>query len=143
MKTYTAPGTIISAEALPFRPYRGVHVVVRDIFGAARYQEIAEWYDRVHIPDVLAIEGMLGCSWFKARSARALPNEAMGHPKDRHVWVYYLDDAPLAVSARIRETMPRLRKEGRVIDAGDAAEIILSGPYETIRDPRDYDWRTR
>jgi hypothetical protein len=56
-----APAALVSDEALPFRPHRGVYVIVEQGPGpAAAADGFWRWHDTEHVPAVLATDGVAG-----------------------------------------------------------------------------------
>lgn len=141
IKGYVSPRIDISPDALPWRPHTGVFVVMKDISG--RRQEIAQWHDRVHIPDVLNVRGVMGCYWFQSRGDAHASAGDIGNPPNRQTFLYYLDEDPLEVMEELRAKAQEWSAAGRLLDTDGASELILAGPYETIADPRSYDWNER
>lgn len=66
VKASAAPRVLVTPEAVPFRPHRGVLVAVADILDRRKYEAVAQWLDRVHIPDVLQVPGVAGVYWFES-----------------------------------------------------------------------------
>ncbi len=119
--TAAAPRVLVSAEAVPYRPNRGVYVVVREGTSSASDADLAE--------ALLAHDGVAGV-WTFATDSRF----------DRHGWraadktitVCYLDAAPLTLASRLGQVAQ---------DVSDAPgrPVLFSGPFETIT-PWSWDW---
>jgi hypothetical protein len=159
----------ISPEALPFRPYRGVFIVMADVVEPATEAEAIRWYEEIRIPDMLSLEGILGVYWFRCREAAFQQNVGMGgesaawwradnehvhhvstaqqpvvgDPLHRYVFLYYLDADPLEMAGRIREGEAVWDAAGRSVDESRTLRRVLAAPYEQIEDPRHYDWPNR
>ena len=136
LKTFSAPGLDISAEALPFRPCRGVYLEMAVIPQGKESKQISRWYDEVHIPQILGVKGVLGAYWYYDGSLYGGAT-AMEDAQDMHVWTYYLGEDPLHVTNSIREAV------GKNNDKLPTVRAILSGPYEAIGYPLHYDWHKR
>ena len=133
-----APRVIVSAEAIPYRPNRGVYFVMRAWNGRGRGRghgtgRRLSRAARAAADDELAArlvgaDGVAGV-WTFASSPRF----------DRHSWdtgersmtLCYLDDEPLLVAPQL---------DGIVGDgAADTGSVVLAGPFETIV-PWEWDW---
>ncbi len=143
LKAYVAPRLPISPEAVPFRPHRGVFVVMKDLLDLSKRQELAQWHDQVHVPDVLTVKGVTGCYWFESWTRERAPSSGPGHPEQRWVFLYYLDEDPLEMMADLPKKQAEWRAAGRAYDASQSMEVVLAGPYQTIDDPERYDWRAK
>jgi len=111
-ETVAAPRVLVSAAAVPYRPHRGVYVVVEgpteaDLTGA-----------------LLAQQGVAGAWAFTTDPALTSRRWTAGA---RRITVAWLDDAPLAVADRIAP-----------IVAGRSG-VEFAGPFETIT-PWQWGW---
>ena len=113
--TSAAPRVLVSAAAVPFRPNRGVYVIV---------EEAGNDYDADALPRVPGVAGL----WtFATDDALASPRWTEGA---RRITVAWLDDDPLTVAAGIAPLVaPR-------------AGVAFAGPFETIT-PWQWDWFDR
>jgi len=140
LKAYVSPRLPISPEAIPFTPHRGVFVVIKDVVDVEKQQELAQWHDQIHVPDVLKVRGVAGCCWYESRGDVRSSNPGPGRPERRWVFVYYLDDDPLEMMADLPNRQAEWRAAGRCYDTGQSVEVLMAGPYQTIDDPQNYDW---
>jgi hypothetical protein len=102
LDVYAAPRVLISAEALPYRPNRGIYVLVEDLAQP----------DRFDIPHPSSIPGVAG--WWTFGSG------------GRQITVCYLDDDPLTVAASLRPALVK-RWDGaalRPVFAGPLETIV-------------------
>ncbi len=139
IKGYVSPRIEVSPEALPFRPSRGVLVVMADATDAEREPELAKWYDQVQIPDMLTVKGVMGAYWFRSRGTPHAGDGTVGDPVNRHVFLYYLDEDPLSVMAELKSQTAEWRRTGRMLDTTRSMRTILAGPYMNIDNPRRFD----
>ena len=140
MKAYAAPRTRISPEAMPYRPNRGVFVVVHEPVEPAdpeRIDEWLEWLDLVHYPDMLEVDGVAGVWTFATHEAVA-GGVDQAHRAQR-VAVYYLDDEPVRVLAKMTERGSELREAGRMPNFSNSMKLLFAGPFETVT-PWKWDW---
>ncbi|MFZ4584310.1 MAG: hypothetical protein ACOYNI_03700 [Acidimicrobiia bacterium] len=111
---HAAPRVLVSDEAVPWRPTRGLWVTV-DALDVA-----------VDVDAALALPGVAGTWAFAGNQA-----EYADHPwntNDLRIRVWYLDDDPLAVGDALADLVGQ-PADGR----------IFSGPFETIT-PWEWNW---
>ena len=100
---------------MPFRPHRGVYVIVEELGG----DDVAD--------ALLTVPGVAGVWTFATDAALSSPRWTDG---DRRITVAWLDDDPLAVAAGVAPLVaPR-------------AGVEFAGPFETIT-PWEWDWFDR
>ena len=63
---HAAPRVLVSADAVPFRPHRGVHLIVDRPAGTDGMDGWWRWHDAEHVPAVLATEGVAGMLSFRS-----------------------------------------------------------------------------
>jgi hypothetical protein len=132
VKCYGAPGALVSPEAIPYRPHRGVVVTVADVVERGRSDDVARWLDDVHVPDLLTVPGVAGVWTFQAmsRAATTLP----ANPPTRSVQLCWLDDDP----ARVAEAIAK--KTGEVPFPDTTWHVAYRRAVEPV-DPRGpFDW---
>ena len=126
VKTYAAPTTAIDADAIPYRPNRGVFVTAQaDADGASESTlgEARRWYDEVHIPDLLGVRGVAGCWWFEDTEGRTIR-------------VYWLDEEPSVFVDDLKAKTPAMT----MIDLRTAYKTLLVGGYQSIPWDSTFDW---
>lgn len=135
VKGYASPRVLVSADALVFRPNRGVFLTVEEVrepAGAAADDYFA-WCDRVLVPRVLADPGVAG-AWTFASDPRlgthAIPALAPG----LRVHVYYLDDDPVAIAASVSDRVGDREPHHRGL-----VRDLYRGPLLSIT-PWQWDW---
>lgn len=117
-----APRVLVSAEAVPYRPNRGVYVVVAPAVQAVQLDP----------SDVLDVDGVAGVWTFGPLEVGRTPEPSRGDASAHHVTVCYLDEEPLAVVPRLEPRLARRWADG-------VAAPLLAGPFETIL-PWHWDW---
>ncbi len=133
LEAAAAPRVLISAEAVPYRPHRGVYVIVdepRDRTGLDRY---LQWCHGEHHPALLASPGVVGVWTFASTPAWAREFDT----GDRRVTVCWLDDDPLVAATAI-DALEAARRE----QFDDVMHATFAGPLETIT-PGAWDWFER
>jgi len=140
IKNCAAPRTRISPEALPYRPNRGVFVVVHEPVEPVEPEQVDaynEWLDVVHYPEMLEIDGIAGFWAFAEHEAVAGGSaRALGA---RRVTVYYLDDDPLDVVARMNERASAMAETHHQPDFSGTMKLLFAAPLETVT-PWEWDW---
>jgi hypothetical protein len=129
LETAVAPRVLISAEALPYRPNRGVYIVVEE--PALASNEYLHWLHTEHAPALCALEGVAGL-WNFATSPTF--SDHPWKPGNRRVTVIYLDGDVLPAAARI-DVLDAHRRERF---AGETS-TVFAGPFETIT-PWQWSW---
>jgi len=127
----------VSAESVPYRPNRGVYVVVRD--GSALAPDAALSTEALG-RDGRAEDEPLAGALLEVDGVAGVWTFATDHRFDAHRWrpgnktitVCYLDAEPLTVTSRLSEVV-----------RGEAAQmgwsVVFAGPLETIT-PWRWDW---
>src|SRR5262245_30696576 len=88
----SAPRALVSDEVVPFRPHRGVLVVVEEPTGK-RPDRWLQWLQTDHHPRVLEVPGTAGACVYGSTRAWTIPSAARGDAM--YTTVLYLDDDPL------------------------------------------------
>ncbi|MEV5829450.1 hypothetical protein AB0L25_28195 [Spirillospora sp. NPDC052242] len=139
VKGYAHPRVRVSADVLPFRPNRGLHISLTELadpHSESAHEQFA-WHDTMRIPDLLTCDGVAGAwtfSYFGPQEHGTLPftprtKRGAGSLRMR---VLYLDEDPVEVAREIRERERQWDAAGRGAPAPDAERVLLSGPVRTI-----------
>lgn len=119
-QVHAAPRVLVSAEAVPYRPNRGVYVVVEEAGPAG---------DDAPVAAALEVPGVAGAWTFEA-------SPGLGEPRWRNeglrIIVCYLDDEPVEVAARLGPVLTPPAGAG-------ARRSRFAGPFEMIT-PWHWDW---
>jgi hypothetical protein len=67
--------------------------------------EFNEWYDNVHIPDLLAIPGMLSAQRYDLRDAEIYRMEGATQPEHRYLLIYEMEGDVDAILQEIQENV--------------------------------------
>jgi hypothetical protein len=131
---YAAPRVLVSGEAIPFRPHRGVYLLVEEPARGGDTAAWMRWHHRDHVPALLAVDGVAGAYVFRSSTLLGMgPDQGVRFgvpvwdPGDRIVTVVYLDDDVAATSARLE---PVLRT--RWTAAAGAVAPELAGPFRSM-----------
>jgi len=122
LRWYAAPAAQISPEVVPFRPHRGVLLLVEE---PAR-DEVAtwlQWLHAEHFPRLLDQPGVAGAWMYGTTNTWKLHPRCEGPAQ--YTTVIYLDDDPLA-------TIETLRSEVESRWESGAARALFAGPLRTM-----------
>src|SRR5579885_854022 len=99
---------------------KGLWLVATKCTDPAREEEFNRWYEGTHLPDLLAVPGIVAARRYKL-SGPANPKE----PDAQYLAVYEIDsDTPEAVAnTALQEHGPRWRAAGRMIDCIQASSL--------------------
>ena len=139
-----APRVLVSADAVAFRPNRGVYVVVRDCdrSGETGPGTPGPGPRRRRRPERSRVEtedGRLGAAMVEHDGVAGVWTFGTDSRFDRHPWrpghktvtVCYLDAEPLAVAPALNDLVRA--------HADDSSRVVWAGPMETIT-PWRWDW---
>ena len=119
---YAAPQAQISPEVVPFRPHRGVVVIIEEPAG----DEVASWLQWLHsqhFPAVLATPGVAGAWMYGSSHTWKLHRAAQGDPQ--YTTVIYLDEDPLATTKGLTALVEERWRSG-------AVRPLFAGPLRTM-----------
>ncbi len=128
LEASSAGRVLVSSEAVPYRPHRGVFVIVEEPVGPLD-DEHAQWLHREWTPSALSVDGVAGV-WSFATSPRL--NRLDWDPGNRRITVCYLDGAPLDVAPDLGAVVTERWRDG-------AVRPLYAAPLETIT-PWRWDW---
>ena len=123
VKTYVSPRLAFDADAIPYRPNRGIFVTAQDGIDGTALNEARQWYDQVHIPELLSVQGVAGCWWVENTDGRTIR-------------VYWLDDDPSLFLDDLKAKTPAMS----MIDLRQAYSTLLVGAYQSIPWDSPFDW---
>jgi hypothetical protein len=143
VKGYVVPRVSVSAEALAFRPNRGVHLEVTRVDDPhdPAAERLFGWYDTVRIPDLLGCAGAAGAWTFASESTFTPAPGPSGEagPAGTRILLVFLDGDPRAFAAEVGERAAGWRDAGRLPDHSDVEATLFSGPLRAIT-PWEWDW---
>ena len=67
--------------------------------------EFNEWYDNVHIPELLAVPGMLSAQRYDLRDAEIYRMEGGAQPEHRYLLIYEMEGDVNAIMQKIQESV--------------------------------------
>jgi hypothetical protein len=129
---YASPRVLVSGEALPFRPHRGVYVIVEEPLDGGDVDGWLRWHHQEHVPTALAVAGVAGALVLRSSTLLGIGLEQgqrfgvpAWDPGRRIITVLYLDDDVAATSARLE---PLVRSRW----ASGAVAGQLAGPFRSV-----------
>ncbi|EFC82611.1 hypothetical protein FrEUN1fDRAFT_4256 [Parafrankia sp. EUN1f] len=156
---WTRPGCLVRPVAVPYLAHRGVIVALGRAPSADRLGEAVDWWERVHLPDLAAVPGVLAAvrlGWADDTAApgaddAAAPGAAPGADPGRGssaqeqghsdlvLHLLLCEDDPAAVMERIDRARVYWRAVGRYPAHRGAYEELAFLPYRSIV-PLEYDF---
>ena len=122
LEAVASPRALVSAEVVPFRPHRGVYVIIDEPDGSVPQDEALQ---RIHadiLPELVALPGVAG-AWSYATSPR-IRRPAFSEGRLRIV-VCYLDEDPATVGARLSPVVDRRW-------SSVPSRLLLAAPLESV-----------
>ncbi len=118
----SAPHALISAEVVPFRPHRGVLLIVEEPTDG-RPDDWLQWLHAEHHPALLGTPGTAGAWTFGSTTAW---NTLRGwRTEHQYITVVYLDGDPLATTDTLAPLIEERWRSG-------AAQPVFAGPLRTM-----------
>lgn len=122
LQWHSSPHALISAEVVPFRPHRGVLLIVEEPIDG-RCNDWLQWLHAEHYPALLAAPGTAGAWTFGSSTAWRAPR---GWRTDhQYITVVYLDDDPLSTTAAVATLVEQRWRSG-------AIRPVFAGPLRTM-----------
>jgi hypothetical protein len=119
----SSPAAQISAEVVPFRPHRGVLLIVEEA-PDARPNDWLQWLHAKHYPELLAAPGTAGAWTFGTSTGWShLPQGWRTDPL--YITVVYLDDDPLATTDALAPVIEERWRSG-------AVRPVFAGPLRSM-----------
>jgi hypothetical protein len=122
LRCYAAPQALVSAEVVPFRPHRGVVVILEEPTGDDPAGWL-RWLQTDHYPSLLDTPGVAGAWMYGDTSTWKLHPATQGTPQ--YTTVVYLDDDPLATTMAVRPLIEERWSSG-------AVRPLFAGPLRTM-----------
>lgn len=123
LQWHSSPSALVSAEVVPFRPHRGIVLIVEEP-GDGRPDEWLRWLHAEHYPALLATAGTAGAWTFG--SSTGWTHLPRGWRTDhQYITVVYLDDDPLKTTAALA---PLIETRWRT----KAVRPVFAGPLRSM-----------
>lgn len=121
-EAHAAPRVLVSPAAVPFRPHRGVYLVVEDAPSGEAWDAYRRRTHAETLPALLGLDGVAGAWVFATSGDVRRANFSTG---DRRITVCYLDGEPVEVAGRLAPVL-------RAAWSAAPAPPLLAGPYESL-----------
>jgi hypothetical protein len=128
LDAYAAPRVLVSPEVVPFRPNRGVYVIVERQSGHDGLDRWLQWLHTDHLPELLTIPGVAGVWCFATSSLWRHPAWTEG---DHRITICYLDDDPAATGERLGALVQRRWQSGAPV------RPLMAAPFASMV---SWDW---
>jgi len=124
LQWHAAPQALIAPEVVPFRPHRGILLIVEEPTDG-RSDDWLQWLHAEHYPALLAAPGTAGAWTFGSSTAWQVPR---GWRTDhQYVTVVYLDDDPLTTTDAVASLVEERWRSG-------AIQPVFAGPLRAMVD---------
>ncbi|MFI5046535.1 MAG: hypothetical protein ACHQIG_05685 [Acidimicrobiia bacterium] len=123
-------GCHVSEEAIPYVAHRGVVAAIGRAAEPGGREAALRWWDDVHVPDLLAVDGVLAVLRFAP--TRGIADDLVLH-------LVLLEDDPEAVMSRLDAARRYASAIGRFPPHGGVYEPLAFLPYRSIV-PLEYDF---
>jgi hypothetical protein len=124
LRCYAAPSAQISPEVAPFRPHRGIVLLIEEPTGQGDLDRWLQWLHAQHYPALVDQAGTAGAWMFGSTRSWAMPAAAW-HTGRQYITVIYLDDDPLKVTDSLT---PLIEQRW----ASKAVRPLYAGPLRTM-----------
>jgi hypothetical protein len=120
-----APRALISDDVVPFRPNKGIYLIVEELDGAAGPQAQDAHLQRIHtevLPELVTVPGVAGALAFGTSPAIRRPTFTPGAFR---ITACYLDEDPATVGAALAPVLERIWRKAPV-------RPLLAAPFESM-----------
>jgi hypothetical protein len=122
LEAHAAPRALISSEVVPFRPHRGVYLIVEEpIDRSAQDADLQRRHIEV-LPELVSVPGVAGAWSYATTPSIRRPMFTEGSYR---MTVCYLDDDPAAVGERLGPVVVRTAASAPV-------RLLLASPFESM-----------
>ena len=122
LRWYAAPKALISPEVVPFRPHRGVLLIVEEPHGDD-VPAWLRWLHAEHYPALLDVPGVAGAWMYGSTNYWKLNRRCEGDPQ--YITVVYLDRDPLTTTDELTPVVEERWASGVV-------RPLFAGPLRTM-----------
>jgi hypothetical protein len=122
LETIAAPRVLVSAEVIPFRPHRGVYLIVEQPDGTMAQDGFIQRLHTDILPALVEVPGVAGVWTYATSPEIRRPMFSEGRYR---FTVCYLDDEPATVGERLSEAV------GHHWDVAPS-QLVLAAPFESL-----------
>jgi hypothetical protein len=123
LRWYASPAALISPEVVPFRPHRGVVLIVEEPTGE-RPDDWLQWLHHEHHPHLLELPGTAGV-WMYGTTGSWEITSPIWRTAAQYITVVYLDEEPLATTKSLAPVIEQRWASG-------AVRPVFAGPLRTM-----------
>ncbi len=130
LETLAARRVLVSSEVVPFRPHKGIYLIVEEPTDPTDRSAQDAYVQRMHVellPELVSVPGVAGAWAFATSPSIRRPMFTEG---DYRMTVCYLDDDPASVGERLAPLLDRWWSQA-------PARPLLAAPYESMI---SWDW---
>ena len=122
LETHAAPRALITAEVVPFRPHRGIYLIVEEPTDPSAQDAHLQHRHVELVPELVSVPGVAGAWTYATTPAIRRPMFTKG---TYTMTVCYLDDDPASVGHRLAPVLER---------AWESAPVrpLLAAPFESM-----------
>ncbi len=123
VETYAAPSALVAPEVVPFRPNRGIYLVLEQAADQRGWDTYMRRWHAETMPELLDLPGVAGTWVFT--TTPTLVSRAILTPGQYRITLMYLDEEPPVISESIAEPLRRAWAAG-------ASRPLLAGAFESM-----------
>jgi len=127
LEAHAAPRALISAEVVPFRPHRGVYLIVEEPADPAAQDEFLQRRHVELLPELVSVPGVAGAWRYTTTPSIRRPMFTDGQFQ---MTVCYLDEDPATVAVSLAPVVARARTSA-------PSRVLLAAPFESLM---AWDW---
>jgi hypothetical protein len=122
LESHAAPRTLISDEVVPFRPHRGIYLIVEELTDLSAQDAFLRRLHTEILADLVSVEGVAGALTFGTTPSIRRPSFSEG---DRRITLCYLDESPAVVGGRLVSWIERAWSDA-------PSRLLLAAPFESV-----------
>ncbi len=122
LESHAAHRVLIDAEVVPFRPHRGVYLIVEEPTERSTQDPFIQRLHTHVVPELLTVPGVAGAWVFATTPSIRRPLFTEGSYR---MTLCYLDDEPAAVAERLAPVVEQAW-------SSSPAGVVLAAPYESL-----------
>jgi hypothetical protein len=127
LEAQAAPRTLISDDVVPYRPHRGIYLIVEEPTDEVTLDDYLQQLHTDVLPTLVSVDGVAGALTFGTTAAIRRPTFSPGRYR---ITTCYLDDDPATVGQRLEPVLARIWEKSPV-------RPLLAAPFESMM---TWDW---
>jgi hypothetical protein len=122
LEAHASPRALISAEVVPFRPHRGIYLIIEEPTDQAAQDAYIQRRHVELVPELVSVPGVAGAWSYATTPSIRRPMFTEGSYR---MTVCYLDDDPATVAERLAPVVSRA-------SASAPVRLLLAAPFESM-----------